>query len=121
MLHQYLITDADLQKEEEFNLKFNKNKQILWQDILVQKLRFQGNLENQFLVKINHLKKEIIHRDNTVITEENQKKPPRSEDKMFAPPFTTLHVGKINGGNNFNVIADEVNLEGTTRAYTEKK
>jgi len=33
---------------------------------------------------------------------------------------TVITVGKINGGNNFNVIADEVNLEGTTRAYTEK-
>ena len=29
MLHQYLITDADLQKEEEFNLKFNKNNYIV--------------------------------------------------------------------------------------------
>ncbi len=31
-----------------------------------------------------------------------------------------LTVGKINGGHNFNVIADHVKLEGTTRAYTEK-
>jgi len=29
-------------------------------------------------------------------------------------------IGKINGGYNFNVIADKVNLQGTTRAYTEK-
>ena len=28
-------------------------------------------------------------------------------------------IGKINGGYNFNVIADKVNLKGTTRAYTE--
>ena len=29
-------------------------------------------------------------------------------------------IGKINGGYNFNVIADKVNLQGTTRAYTEQ-
>ena len=29
-------------------------------------------------------------------------------------------VGKINGGYNFNVIADKVSLQGTTRAYTEE-
>ena len=28
-------------------------------------------------------------------------------------------IGEINGGQNFNVIADEVRLTGTTRAYTE--
>ena len=28
-------------------------------------------------------------------------------------------IGEINGGQNFNVIADEVKLTGTTRAYTE--
>ena len=33
---------------------------------------------------------------------------------------TVVSIGKINGGNNFNIIADEVNLSGTTRAYTEK-
>ena len=33
---------------------------------------------------------------------------------------TVLTIGKINGGHNFNVIADHVNLQGTTRAYTEK-
>ena len=38
-------------------------------------------------------------------TEENQKKPPRSEDKMFTPPFTTLHVGKINGGTARNITS----------------
>ena len=31
-----------------------------------------------------------------------------------------ITIGKINGGNNFNVIADEVDLIGTVRAYTEK-
>ena len=31
-----------------------------------------------------------------------------------------ITIGKIKGGNNFNVIADEVNLAGTTRAYTEE-
>jgi len=31
-----------------------------------------------------------------------------------------ISIGKINGGNNFNVIADEVDLIGTARAYTEK-
>ena len=29
-------------------------------------------------------------------------------------------IGEINGGYNFNVIADKVNLKGTTRAYTEQ-
>jgi len=31
---------------------------------------------------------------------------------------TVITIGKINGGSNFNIIADEVILEGTTRAYT---
>jgi metal-dependent amidase/aminoacylase/carboxypeptidase family protein len=29
-------------------------------------------------------------------------------------------IGKINGGYNFNIIADNVVLKGTTRAYTEE-
>jgi len=33
---------------------------------------------------------------------------------------TVLTFGQINGGYNFNIIADEVILKGTTRAYTEK-
>ena len=33
---------------------------------------------------------------------------------------TVVTVGQINGGYNFNVIADEVILKGTTRSYTEK-
>ena len=33
---------------------------------------------------------------------------------------TVVTVGQINGGYNFNIIADNVNLKGTTRAYTEK-
>jgi len=33
---------------------------------------------------------------------------------------TVVTIGKINGGHNFNIIADEVNLSGTTRAYTEE-
>jgi len=33
---------------------------------------------------------------------------------------TVLTIGQINGGYNFNVIADNVILKGTTRAYTEK-
>ncbi len=32
---------------------------------------------------------------------------------------TVVTVGKINGGNNFNIIADEVQIEGTARSYTE--
>ncbi len=32
---------------------------------------------------------------------------------------TVLTVGSIHGGYNFNIIADEVKLSGTTRAYTE--
>ncbi|MFQ6674664.1 MAG: M20 family metallopeptidase, partial [Fidelibacterota bacterium] len=32
---------------------------------------------------------------------------------------TVVTVGKIEGGHNFNVIADEIVLEGTARAYTE--
>jgi len=33
---------------------------------------------------------------------------------------TVLTFGQINGGYNFNIIADEVILKGTTRAYTEE-
>ena len=33
---------------------------------------------------------------------------------------TVVTVGMINGGYNFNVIADRVVLKGTTRSYTEK-
>ncbi len=33
---------------------------------------------------------------------------------------TVITIGQINGGYNFNVIADKVTLKGTTRAYTEK-
>ena len=33
---------------------------------------------------------------------------------------TVVSIGKINGGHNFNIIADEVILSGTARAYTEK-
>ena len=32
---------------------------------------------------------------------------------------TVVTIGKIHGGQNFNIIADEVTLSGTTRAYTE--
>jgi amidohydrolase len=32
---------------------------------------------------------------------------------------TVITVGQINGGYNFNIIADTVTLKGTTRAYTE--
>ena len=32
---------------------------------------------------------------------------------------TVVTVGQINGGYNFNIIADKVSLRGTTRAYTE--
>ena len=32
---------------------------------------------------------------------------------------TVVTVGQINGGYNFNIIADTVNMKGTTRAYTE--
>ncbi len=32
---------------------------------------------------------------------------------------TVVTIGKINGGNNFNIIADELILKGTTRAYTQ--
>ena len=33
---------------------------------------------------------------------------------------TVVTVGQINGGYNFNIIADRVTLKGTTRAYTEE-
>ena len=33
---------------------------------------------------------------------------------------TVVTIGKINGGYNFNIIADKVSLEGTSRAYTEE-
>ena len=32
---------------------------------------------------------------------------------------TVITVGQINGGYNFNIIADKIVLKGTTRAYTE--
>ena len=32
---------------------------------------------------------------------------------------TVVSVGQINGGSNFNIIADTVHLRGTARAYTE--
>ena len=32
---------------------------------------------------------------------------------------TVITVGQINGGYNFNIIADKIILKGTTRAYTE--
>ena len=33
---------------------------------------------------------------------------------------TVITVGKINGGHNFNIIADQVSLSGTARSYTEE-
>ena len=33
---------------------------------------------------------------------------------------TVVTVGQINGGYNFNIIADEIVLKGTSRAYTEE-
>ena len=33
---------------------------------------------------------------------------------------TVISIGKINGGNNFNIIADEVSLSGTARSYSEE-
>ena len=33
---------------------------------------------------------------------------------------TVISIGKINGGINFNIIADEVSLSGTARAYSEE-
>jgi len=33
---------------------------------------------------------------------------------------TVVTVGQINGGYNFNIIADKITLKGTTRAYTEE-
>jgi len=33
---------------------------------------------------------------------------------------TVLTVGMINGGYNFNIIADKISLKGTTRSYTKK-
>jgi len=33
---------------------------------------------------------------------------------------TVVTIGQINGGYNFNIIADTVNLKGTSRAYTEE-
>ena len=33
---------------------------------------------------------------------------------------TVVTIGQINGGNNFNIIADEIILQGTARAYTEE-
>ena len=33
---------------------------------------------------------------------------------------TVVSIGKINGGHNFNIIADEVSLSGTARAYSEE-
>ncbi|RMZ48805.1 amidohydrolase [Candidatus Marinimicrobia bacterium PRS2] len=33
---------------------------------------------------------------------------------------TVVTIGQINGGYNFNIIADTVNMKGTARAYTEE-
>ena len=33
---------------------------------------------------------------------------------------TVITIGQINGGNNFNIIADKIILRGTARAYTQK-
>ena len=33
---------------------------------------------------------------------------------------TVVTIGQINGGYNFNIIADTVNMRGTSRAYTEE-
>ena len=33
---------------------------------------------------------------------------------------TVITIGQINGGHNFNVIADEIVLKGTARSYTEE-
>ncbi|MBT3179584.1 MAG: amidohydrolase [Candidatus Marinimicrobia bacterium] len=33
---------------------------------------------------------------------------------------TVVTIGEIKGGNNFNIIADEVKLSGTARSYTEE-
>jgi len=33
---------------------------------------------------------------------------------------TVLTIGMINGGYNFNIIADKISLKGTTRSYTKK-
>jgi len=33
---------------------------------------------------------------------------------------TVITIGEINGGHNFNIIADKVRLTGTTRAYTKE-
>tara|TARA_B100000953_G_scaffold51449_1_gene39706 strand:- start:3011 stop:4171 length:1161 start_codon:yes stop_codon:yes gene_type:complete len=33
---------------------------------------------------------------------------------------TVITIGEINGGHNFNIIADKVRLAGTTRAYTKE-
>ena len=33
---------------------------------------------------------------------------------------TVITIGQINGGNNFNIIADKIILKGTARAYTQE-
>ena len=33
---------------------------------------------------------------------------------------TVITIGEINGGDNFNIVADKVRLSGTTRAYSEE-
>ncbi len=37
--------------------------------------------------------------------ETHQERTPRQEDKMFVPPYTTLHVGKISGGTASNITS----------------
>ena len=39
---------------------------------------------------------------------------------QYIPDYDRTADGKINGGHNFNIIADEVSLSGTARAYTEE-
>ena len=43
-------------------------------------------------------------------TETHQKQTPRDEDKMFVPPFTTLHVGQMSGGTASNITSKKCNF-----------
>ena len=43
-------------------------------------------------------------------TETHQKQTPREEDKMFVPPYTTLHVGQMSGGTASNITSKKCNF-----------
>ena len=80
---------------EEFRTLHNKKKNLLF----YHSKKTNGN--NEISNLINNLQTIVSRNTNPLES-------------------TVVTVGMINGGYNFNVIADKVILKGTTRSYTEK-